>query len=163
MRFILLDRILKLEKNKAGVFLKNVTQSEDSFSLYPLGSGIMPGTFILEGFEQASSLLIGFSYDFALFPRLQQISNADFKTYVLPGDQLEFSLSLGRQDANGIRVKGEANANGKMVAEATLGFSLIEGENDKKAKAHCTRLQSLYRLLSSDPVDRARGILVFGS
>lgn len=163
MRFVLVDRILRLDKNKGGIFLKNVTQSEDYFARYPLGSGFMPGSFILEAFELASNLLIGFSKDFTVFPRLRQISNAAFKSSVLAGDQMELSVFLGCQDAHGVEVRGEANVNGKAVAEATLEFSLNHGKDDGKVKAHCSRLQTLYNLLSADPLDRARGIWLFGS
>jgi len=163
MRFVLVDRILRLEKDRGGIFLKNVTQSEDFCGGTFPGSGVMPGPFILEAFEQASQLLIGFSRGFTYSPKLRQISHATFKSCVRAGDRLELSLTLGSQDENRIRVSGRAQADGKAAAEATLEFSLTDGRKDKAAQAHCRRLQSLYDVVSSDPVDRARGIVVFRS
>jgi 3-hydroxymyristoyl/3-hydroxydecanoyl-(acyl carrier protein) dehydratase len=163
MRFVLVDRILKVEKDQGGLFLKNVTQSEDFCGGCFPGLGVMPGSFILEAFEQAAHLLIAFSRNFAYSPKLRQISNATLKSCARAGDQLKLSLTLGSQEGNRVRVSGRAEANGKVVAEATLEFSLTDGKKDKEAEAHCRRLQSLYDVVSSDPVDRGRGILVFKS
>ncbi len=155
MRFILIDRILRLEKGKEGLFLKNVSQSEDYFADHFPGSPIMPGSLILEGFEQGSKLLVAFTHGFSFYPELHHISKAVFKHYVLPGDQLQIFLSLVQGDGKEVRVDGQARANDKIVAEARLEFKLIDRNSDAEAEEHCRSLETLYHLLSSDPVSRA--------
>ncbi|MFQ5903109.1 MAG: 3-hydroxyacyl-ACP dehydratase FabZ family protein [Candidatus Binatia bacterium] len=155
MRFILIDRILKMEEGKEGLFLKNVSQSEDYFADHFPGSPIMPGSLILEGFEQGSQLLIAFTHNFAFYPEIHHISRATFKHYVLPGDQLQIFLSLAQGDGKEVRVKAKARANDRVMAEATLGFTLIDRKSDAEAAERCCRLEALYHLLSTDPIARA--------
>lgn len=154
MRFILVDRILRVEKGKEGLFLKNVSQSEDYFADHFPESPVMPGALILEGFEQASQLLIGFSREFVSYPNLDQVIKATFRHFVIPGDQLEISVSVLRQDGERIWVKGKAQSRERLVAEATLVFLLVDGKSGEKAAEHCRRLERTYRLLSSEPVER---------
>jgi len=155
VRFILIDRILEIEKGKAGVFFKNVTQSEDYFSDHFPGTPIMPGVLILEGFDQASQFLISSSHDFTLYPELKQVLKVAFKHYVVPGDQLHFDLGIVYEDEREAVVRGRARSNGRVVTEATLKFDLIHAQRDTGVEAHCQYLKSLYNLLSSDPLGRA--------
>lgn len=155
MRFILLDRILSIEKDKRGTFLKNVTQSEDFFSDHFPESPIMPGVLILESFDQASQLLLGYGHDFTCYPELKQVLKVSFRHYVLPGDQVQVSLELVDKNEEEAVIKANAEVNGRIVSEATMIFTLVQGDRDAESKAHCQRLQSLYRLLSSDPLGRA--------
>ncbi len=155
MRFILLDRILAMEKGRGGSFLKNVAQSEDFFADHFPGSPIMPGVLMLEGFAQASQLLLGYTYGFSCYPELQRLLRVTFRHYVVPGDQLHIDLKIAQEDSEGAAVQAEAKVNDRTVAEATLVFVFVQGERDAEAKAHCRRLKSLCDLFSSDPVGRA--------
>lgn len=155
MRFILVDRILRIERGKEGVFLKNVTQSEDYFADHFPGCPIMPGVLILEGFAQGCQLLIAHSHDFRTYPGMRRLSKVAFKRYVLPGDSLELSVAISRQNGREVWVEARAHAKDKLMAEATMEFELIDGMASGETQDHCRRLESLYQLLSSDPVARA--------
>lgn len=155
MRFILLDRILKLEKGREGSFLKNVTRSEDFFADHFPEFPIMPGVLMLEGFDQASQLLLGYTHGFSCYPELRQVLRVTFRHYVVPGDRLHIDLKIAPEDSEGATVKAEARVDGRAVAEATLVFTFVQAERDVEAKAHCRRLKSLCDHLSSDPVGRA--------
>lgn len=155
MRFILLDRILAMEKGCGGSFLKNVAQSEDFFADHFPGSPIMPGVLILEGFAQASQLLLGYTHGFSCYPELRQVLRVTFRHYVVPGDRLYIDLKITQESREGVTVQAEAKVNDRTVAEATLVFVFVQGERDAEAKTHCRRLKSLCDLLSSDPVGRA--------
>lgn len=150
-----MDRILRMEKGKEGLFLKNVSQSEDYFTDHFPGNPIMPGALILEGFEQGSQLLIAFTHGFAFYPEINHIFHAAFKNYVLPGDQLQMHLSLVQGDGREVRVEARARVNDRVVAQATLGFILVASELDAEAAERCRRLEGLYHHLSSDPIARA--------
>lgn len=155
MRFILLDRILAMEKGRGGSFLKNVAQSEDFFADHFPESPIMPGVLMLEGFIQASQLLLGYTHGFSCYPELKQVFKVSFKHYVVPGDQLYIDLKIAQDERQGATVKAEARVNDRTVAEATLVFAFVQGERNVEANAHCQRLKSLCDDLSSDPVGRA--------
>lgn len=155
MRFILVDRILKIEKGKEGTFVKNVSQSEDYFTDHFPESPIMPGVLILESFDQASQCLVGYNHGFTLYPELKQVLKVSFRHYVAPGDQLHIYLKIVREDEGEAVIKANAEVNGKVVAEATLKFALIPEGRDAETKAHCQRLKALYDDLSSDPLGRA--------
>lgn len=154
MRFILVDRILRIERGKGGSFVKNVSQSEDYFTDHFPESPIMPGVLILESFDQASQCLVGYNHGFTSYPELKQVLKVSFKHYVVPGDQLHINLRVVREDEEAV-IKADAGVNGKIVAEATLKFALIQEGRDAETKAHCQRLKALYDHLSSDPVGRA--------
>lgn len=155
MRFILVDRILKMEKGKEALLIKNVSHSEDYFADHFPGFPVMPGSLILESFEQASHLLIGFSLDFSFSATLQRISSGKFKHFVRPGDQLQLHVRLVHQGENGALVKAQALVDGKTMAEATLHFTLIDAREDEEAGRTCHRLKEFYEFLTSDPVKDA--------
>ena len=154
MRFILIDRILSIAGGREGSFLKNVAQSEDFFADHFPGSPIMPGVLMLEGFVQASQLLLAYTHGFSCYPELKQVFKVSFKHYVVPGDQLYIDLKVAQDERQGATVKAEAKVNDRTVAEATLGFVFVRAERDVEANTHCQRLKSLCDDLSSDPVGR---------
>lgn len=155
MRFILLDKILALEKGRGGSFLKNVTQSEDFFTDHFPQSPIMPGVLMLEGFAQAAQLLLASTHDFSSYPELKRLVRVTFRHYVIPGDQLSLDLEIAAAEEHDATVKAQAKVNGRAAAEATLAFALVRADSDAEAQAHCQRLKWLCDHLSSDPVGRA--------
>jgi len=152
VRFILVDRILRMEKGKEALMIKNVSFSEDYFSDHFPGFPVMPGSLILETLEQASHLFIGFSLDFGFRSTLHRISNGKFRHFVRPGDQLHLYVQLLQQGKDAAQVNAKALVDGRTVAEATLHFTLVEAGGDEEAGRACRRLKAFYDLLTSDPV-----------
>ncbi|TAK08205.1 beta-hydroxyacyl-ACP dehydratase [bacterium] len=155
MRFILVDRIIGIEKGREGSFLKNVSQSEDYFTDHFPESPIMPGVLILEGFDQAAQFLVGCSHDFTCYPQLKEVLRVAFRHFVIPGDQLQIRLQVIQEEGEEMVVKAAAEVNNRIVAEATLRFTVIQGDRDAETKAHCQGLKTLYDLISSDHAGRA--------
>ena len=149
-----MDRILGIEKGREGSFLKNVSQSEDYFTDHFPGSPIMPGVLILESFDQASQFLIGCKHNFTCYPQLKQVLRVAFRHYVIPGDQLQVHLKVDREEDGEAVIRATAGVNSRVVAEATLRFTIIQGDRDAETKAHCEGLKVLYDQLSSDLVGR---------
>lgn len=154
MRFLLIDRIVRLGDG-AGFFLKNVSQAEDYFEHHFPGNPIMPGALILESFEQGAQLLIARRHDFACHPELQAVVKAAFRHFVIPGDQLEISISLSEVGSGRASAMAKARVRGKLMAEATLEFKLVPASSSAEARKRCRRLKETHHLLSSDPVSRA--------
>jgi FabA-like domain len=58
MRYLFLDRILHLERNKQIAAIKNVTLSEDVYADHFFGSPITPGALLIECLAQAGTTLL---------------------------------------------------------------------------------------------------------
>ncbi|MFQ5852176.1 MAG: 3-hydroxyacyl-ACP dehydratase FabZ family protein [Candidatus Binatia bacterium] len=150
MRFVLFDRIVEFKKNQRAVLLKNVSQSEDYFTDHFPGFPVVPGSIILGTFEQGAEVLLGASFDFSLRPVLRSLSRASFRHFVLPGDQLEVSLSINSTVPT--RVEALAEVDGKRVASAVLEFAMESPDGNAKVREACERLKVLYKLLTDNPI-----------
>ncbi len=52
MRYLLIDRVLRLERNKSVLAIKNVTLSEDVYADHFPGFPVMPGALMIEAAAQ---------------------------------------------------------------------------------------------------------------
>ena len=150
MRFLFVDRILRLEEGKDVVVRKNVANSEDFFADHFEGRPIMPGCLILETCDQAARLLLAKSADFACLPSLEQVTNAKLEHVVQPGDSLEVHAAVIRRTADGAEVRASAASAGRTVAKASLLYRLIPATTDTMAARACARLRGFYETLATD-------------
>jgi 3-hydroxyacyl-[acyl-carrier-protein] dehydratase len=150
MRFFLVDRILRLEPGKEAVILKNVSNSEDFFADHFPGRPVMPGCLILETCDQAARLLLGCSSGFRQLPRLEQVTNGKFRTFVQPGDSLQVRVMLITQDAEGAKVQASASVGDRSVAQASLEYRLEDSTGDPGATRACARMQEFFEALTTD-------------
>lgn len=120
--FIMVDRILELERGKTIIGLKNVTMGEPFFQGHFPGEPVMPGVLILEGMAQVSAVLAYMSTDsingkLVFFAGLDKVR---FRKVVRPGDQLIFKMKLIRQKSKVTKMKGKAYVDDVLVTEADL-------------------------------------------
>lgn len=96
--FLLIDRIVELEKGKAISGYKNVTMNEDFFNGHFPGKPIMPGVMIVEAMAQLSGVLgfvtDGTRHSDGIVHYLAGANNVRFKRPVVPGDQLRMEATL---------------------------------------------------------------------
>ena len=156
MRFLLLDRILRLEEGKEAVVRKNVTNSEDYFADHFADRPIMPGCLVLETCDQAARLLLGKSAGFALLPSLESVASGKFQHFVLPGDSLEVHVVIVRQTPDGAEVRVSASVENRAVARASLTYRLEKATDDPEAARACKRMREFYRVLTTDLLDAAK-------
>lgn len=150
MRFLLVDRILRLEEGKDAVVRKNVSNSEDFFADHFEGRPIMPGCLILETCDQAARLLLAKSGGFASLPSLEQVVNAKMQHVVQPGDLLEVHVTVVRQAADGAEVRASAAVGERTVARASLHYRLIPATADTLTARACARLRGFFEILVTD-------------
>lgn len=122
--FLLVDRVLELEKGKSIKALKNVTINEPFFEGHFPNRPVMPGVLMLEALAQASALLSFDALDAA--PDDQMIyyfagmDNVRFRRPVEPGDQLILHAELLRMKAGIFKFKTRAVVAGELAVEAEL-------------------------------------------
>ena len=115
--FLLIDRILDLEPAKSARGLKNVTINEPFFAGHFPGHPIMPGVLIIEAMAQVGGVLAFKSAG---------VANARFRKPVVPGDTVEFVLTVTKCRGVIWVFKGEAFVAGQLVAEAELMATIVE-------------------------------------
>ena len=134
--FLLVDRVLEIEKGKSIKALKNVTINEPYFEGHFPRRPVMPGVLMLEALAQAAALL---SFDaMEASPSddniyyFAGIDGARFKRPVEPGDQLIMDVSLDpgdqlilhaellRQKSGIFKYKTRATVDGELAVEAEL-------------------------------------------
>jgi 3-hydroxyacyl-[acyl-carrier-protein] dehydratase len=121
--FLLVDRILEVEKAKSITGLKNVTINEPFFQGHFPSEPIMPGVLILEGMAQVGGILAFHSIPEMVGDKLIYFAGIDkvrFRQPVVPGDQLIFEMEVLKQKGKIWKMSGKAKVNGNLVAEAEL-------------------------------------------
>ena len=122
--FLLVDRVVEIEKGKRIKALKNVTVNEPFFTGHFPSRPVMPGVLMLEALAQAAGLLsfdmLGVAPDENTVFYFVGIDNARFKRPVEPGDQLILEVELDRIKGGIYKFKGVARVDANVACEAEL-------------------------------------------
>lgn len=127
--FLLVDKIVHLDLEEGMIIgQKNITFNEEFFQGHFPGVPIMPGVLVLEAMAQTGGILIhqkGFTDKIAV---LLNVNNAKFRRPVVPGDILRLEARTIHFTSKGGRVHGKATVDDRLVAEAEIGFALVDKE-----------------------------------
>ena len=122
--FLLVDRVLELEKGKRIKALKNVTINEPFFVGHFPHRPVMPGVLMLEAMAQVAALLAFDALDTTPTEKtiyyFAGIDGARFKRPVEPGDQLIMDVTLDRMKSGIFKFKGTARVDDQIACEAEL-------------------------------------------
>jgi 3-hydroxyacyl-[acyl-carrier-protein] dehydratase len=122
--FLLVDRVLEIDKGKTIKALKNVTINEPFFEGHFPHRPVMPGVLMLEALAQAAGLLafdtLGATPTDDMVYYFAGIDGARFKRPVEPGDQLILEVELLRMKAGIFKFKARASVAGELAVEAEL-------------------------------------------
>ncbi|WP_394756331.1 3-hydroxyacyl-ACP dehydratase FabZ [Rhodoferax sp.] len=122
--FLLVDRVLAIDKGKSIRALKNVTINEPFFEGHFPHRPVMPGVLMLEALAQAAALLAFDALDTAptneMVYYFAGIDGARFKRPVEPGDQLILEVELLRMKVGIFKFKARALVAGELAVEAEL-------------------------------------------
>jgi len=121
MRFSQLDQVLELEPGVRIKAVKRLSPSEhylkDHFPRFP----VMPGVIMLEAMFQASAWLVrqseGFAHSVVL---LKEARNVKYSDFVTPGQTLEVTAEILKQDESTTTLKVQATVNGNVAVNARL-------------------------------------------
>ena len=122
--FLLVDRVLEIEKGKRIKALKNVTINEPFFMGHFPHHPVMPGVLMLEAMAQTAAVLafdmLGVMPDDKTVFYFAGIDGARFKRPVEPGDQLILEVELDRARADIYKFNARAKVGEELAAEAVL-------------------------------------------
>lgn len=126
--FLLVDKILEMEKGKRVVGIKNVSINEPFFQGHFPQFPVMPGVLIIEGMAQTAcvfaSIELGKNSESTVY--FMGIDRAKFRKPVVPGDQLQFELEVIKKRGSIYRFRGNAFVEKKLVAEAEITAMMNE-------------------------------------
>jgi len=130
--FLLVDRVISLDKGENIVAFKNVSISEPVFQGHFPGHPIYPGVMILEGLAQAGGLLAFQSMDLSKeevkekVVYFMSIDKAKFRKPVRPGDRLEYRVSVIKRKGSIWMLDGKAYVDDQLVSEAQLKAMVVD-------------------------------------
>jgi 3-hydroxyacyl-[acyl-carrier-protein] dehydratase len=129
--FLLIDRVLEIERKKKIVAIKNVSINEPFFAGHFPGFPIMPGVLIVEAMAQAAGTMLLTEVEDRANKLMvfTGIEKARFRRPVMPGDQLRLEVTMlswkASSSRSSVRMEGKAFVNGKLVCDATISAQLV--------------------------------------
>jgi 3-hydroxyacyl-[acyl-carrier-protein] dehydratase len=125
--FLLIDRVIELDRKQRIVAIKNVTVNEPFFQGHFPGYPIMPGVLIIEAMAQAGAVLLLLEVPDreSKLVVFTGIDGAKFRRPVIPGDQVRIEVSVINWRSRIGQMAGIATVDGKNVCEATLSCMLV--------------------------------------
>ena len=124
MRYLLIDRINRLEYNKQITAIKNVALSEDIFNEHFVGFPVMPGALQIEALAQAGTALLEVSVKFKKKALLIMVDQAKFRNIVRPGDQLTITMDILTLDTEIAQMSGKIQISEQQIMTAKMTFAL---------------------------------------
>ena len=122
--FLLVDRVLEIDKGKRIKALKNVSINEPFFEGHFPHRPVMPGVLMLEALAQAAALLAFDALDASPSADIvYDFAGADavrFKRPVEPGDQLILQVELVRMKVGIFKFKAQALVGDALAVEAEI-------------------------------------------
>lgn len=124
--FLLVDKIIYLEKGKKAVGIKNVTINDYFFQGHFPSRPVMPGVLIIEAMAQVGGILmLADEKNKGKLAYFMAANNIKFRRTVGPGDQLLIEVTVGKVKSKTGVVYTKAFVEGKLAAQAELIFTLV--------------------------------------
>jgi 3-hydroxyacyl-[acyl-carrier-protein] dehydratase len=120
MRFLLVDRILRLDPGVAIEAETSMPASEELFRDHFPGFPVVPGVLLTEMMGQAAAKCLKADGRDRGNPMLAEIRNARFRSWVRPGEPIRLFASIERDEEKFVVAKCHAEVNGRKVCSAEL-------------------------------------------
>ena len=130
--FLLIDRVIDIDfVEKRVVAIKNVSSNEEYFSGHFPNQPVMPGVLMIEAMAQAGGvLLLCMDENRGKMAYLVGVEDARIRRRVVPGDQMRIETQVTKLKKKAGKVESVIKVEDKVVAEATLLFSIGEEKNN---------------------------------
>ena len=130
MRFILIDKIDRLDPGRSAEGHKLIAPDEDYFRDHFPGYPLVPGVLVLESLAQLGGRLVEASVREAtgrrVLPMLAKFEHAKLLRQVRPSDRLDLSVDMLAFGDDAARVTGTARVAGKKAATAEIMYAMLD-------------------------------------
>jgi 3-hydroxyacyl-[acyl-carrier-protein] dehydratase len=138
MRFVLIDRILEVQRGESIIAMKNLSLAEEYLSDHFPGFPVMPGVLMLEALTQAGAWLLRDMEDFAhSIIVLKQAKTIKYGSFVEPGRQLELRVNLVSHDERDATFKGSGVIDGQEMVKGRITLTRYN-LRDRDPELHLT-------------------------
>jgi 3-hydroxyacyl-[acyl-carrier-protein] dehydratase len=135
--FLLIDRVVEIQRMKRIVAIKNVTINEPYFAGHFPEYPIMPGVLVVEAIAQAGGALL-----LTEIPDREKklmvftgIERAKFRRPVVPGDQLRIEVEVLNWRVRAVKMEGKAYVDGKLACEAVIMCAVVPRASEEAPKS----------------------------
>ena len=129
--FLMIDKIVRIDRDETAVGIKNVTFNEPIFQGHFPENPIFPGVLIIEGMAQTAGAIV-IKHDSGTGKKnivlMLGVDKAKFRKPAQPGDKLEYHIKKIQRRRNVGRYEAKAIVDGVVVAEAEIGAMMVEAE-----------------------------------
>ena len=142
--FLLIDRVVEIQRMKRIVAIKNVTINEPYFAGHFPEYPIMPGVLVVEAGVVAIPGIL-FLGGVLLLPEIPDrekklmvftgIERAKFRRPVVPGDQLRIEVEVLNWRVRAVKMEGKAYVDGKLACEAVIMCAVVPRASEEAPKS----------------------------
>ncbi len=130
--FLMIDRIIEIDRDESAIGIKNISYNEPIFQGHFPGKPVFPGVLIIEAMAQTAGAIViahdsanGNSKSIVL---MLTIDKAKFRKPAGPGDTIEFHIRKIHRRRTVGRYEARAMVDGQLIAEAEVGAMIVPGE-----------------------------------
>lgn len=134
--FLLIDRVVNIDRGASAVGIKNVTVNEPYFDGHFPVRPVMPGVLIVEAMAQTAAVLVVATLaldDDDSLVYFMSIESAKFRHTVSPGDRLELHIEIVRGRGKVWKFRGAGRVDDTLAAEAEF-TAMIMPPDDRRLK-----------------------------
>ena len=128
MRFLFIDIIEAITKDKNIVALKHVSLSEDYFTNHFPGNPVMPGSLIIETMAQAGTALVEISRALSVKAIPIIVEQVKFRELIKPGDVLKITMTLEADRGETVKIVGNVKRNDNIVVTGSFVFIVKDAD-----------------------------------
>lgn len=130
--FLMVDRIIDIDRDESAIGIKNVSFNEPLFQGHFPGKPVFPGVMIIEAMAQAAGAIV-MAYDAETgggkkIVLMLTIDKAKFRKPAGPGDRIELHMRKMHRRRTVGRYEGRAYVDGVLIAEAEVGAMIVPEE-----------------------------------
>jgi 3-hydroxyacyl-[acyl-carrier-protein] dehydratase len=130
--FLMIDRIIDIDRDESATGIKNVSYNEPMFQGHFPDKPVFPGVLIIEAMAQTAGAIViahdsstGVGKSIVL---MLTIDKAKFRKPAGPGDRIELHIRKIHRRRTVGRYEAKAMVDGVLIAEAEVGAMIVPGE-----------------------------------